>query len=378
MTESGEETRRLLGDGEPSRVGADGNTPLHQAVKNGRFQVAAALLLGGADWTLRNAEGKTALDLEFASLPALHRIRQEYQRLPVAPYDRSSAPCADVESYVSQLERDGILKVSGLVGSEQLAQMQSDFGRLVGRLDLARMLFRKRFSHYDQEEYWHAEHRSYVTNDALACSAGLLSLCCDPVVIETANHYLHKTSHIKRTYAMRYLPSEAIHSNQFGWHHDMEDRQLKLMIILTDVEENDQYMTYIRGSHNVFHSYPQFLKNTLDFDYCRTYLSDIESVKTIGRAGDAFFFDSNGMHRGNRSRGRVRDALFIEFTADKNANNLWGTALSRDRIPASVYATNHPLKALLGATPKWKRTRNQAPRTRPSWADSLEDPSTWL
>ena len=68
----------------------------------------------------------------------------------------------------------------------------------------------------------------------------------------------------------------------------------------------------------------------------------------------------------------------LEFTADKNRNNLRGTARARDQVPTSAYAAGHPLKALLEATPKWKRVRNQARRARPSWAGTLADPSIWL
>jgi hypothetical protein len=296
----------------------------------------------------------------------------------VAPYDGATPPRAEVASHVSHLERDGIFKLSGLVDVAQLAQMQRDFSRRVRHLRLASVFSRKkRFSHYDQEEYWDRKQRAYVTNDALACSPALLALCCNPIVIETANYYLRKPGHIKRTYGMRYLPSEPIRSKQFGWHHDMEDRQLKLMIILTDIGEDDQYMTYVRASHNAYHPYSRFLKNPLDFDYCQTYLDEIDVVRTIGQAGDIFFFDSNGMHCGNRSLGRVRDALFVEFTADRNRNNLWGTTLSRNHIPRSLDADN-PLGDLLGATPKWERRQTDAARKSSSWADSLEDPSRWI
>ncbi len=104
----------------------------------------------------------------------------------------------------------------------------------------------------------------------------------------------------------------------------------------------------------------------------------MDEVNTIGQAGDIFFFDSNGMHRGNRSRGRLRDALFIEFTADRNRNNLWGTALPRNQIPPSLAAADNPLGDLLDAQPKWERRKAGEKRKRPSWADSLEDPSRWI
>jgi len=33
---------------------------------------------------------------------------------------------------------------------------------------------------------------------------------------------------------------------------------------------------------------------------------------------------------------------------------------------------------ILKSVPKWKRVRNETPRTRPSWAESLEDPAIWI
>jgi hypothetical protein len=136
-------------------------------------------------------------------------------------------------------------------------------------------------------------------------------------------------------------------------------------------------MEYVRGSHRAFHPYPRFLKNALDLEYCRGYLDEIDVVKTVGSAGDVFFFDSNGMHRGTRSRGRVRDALFVELTADRNRANLWGTELPRERIRATTGATDL-FEPLLSVEPKWKRARQAPRRNRPSWVDSLEDPAKWL
>ncbi len=253
---SADRARELLeNDTPPNDAGADGNTALHMAVKNGKLQIAAILLQRGADWTLKNAEGRTALDPELVGLETLHRIRQEYQRLAEPPYDGAEPPSDRVASYISSLERDGILKVSGLLDSGQLARLREDFTQRIRKLRLAStFLPAKRYFHYDQEEYWDRKRRSYVTNDALAISPGLLTLCCDPVITETANYYLRKRSHIKRVYGMRYLPSKPIGNKQFGWHHDMEDRQLKLMIILTDLGEDDQYMSYIRD--RITHTIP--------------------------------------------------------------------------------------------------------------------------
>ena len=353
-----------------------GQSSLHEAVLRRQYAEAARLLAHGADWTARNDEGKVPLEIGFADLDTLHRIRQEYQRLPLAV---AGAAASDerIAPALQALARDGILRLEGFLEPERLRRLQDDFDRFVGPLRLARVFGLKRFRHYDEREHWRPAHRAYVTNDAIRHSAALLALCCDPFLLALANGHLGKPAHVKRVMGMRYLPSRPIGSEQFGWHHDMEDRQLKAMILLTDVGEDDQPMSYVRGSHAVFHPYSRFLTNRLEFDYVRTYLGDIEIVNLTGRAGDVFMFDSNGMHRGNRSRGRVRDAFFVEFTADRNMTNVWGSEVPRDRLEPALLHQDHPLGPLLSVTPKWKRLEPQK-RKRPSWAESLERPETWL
>ena len=350
-------------------------SPLHEAVRRGWCAEAAKLLAHGADWKARNVEGQAPLELEFTDLDTLHRIRQEYQRLPLAV---AGAVASDerIGPAVQALERDGMLRVEGFIEPERLRRLQRDFNRFVRRLRVARLFGLKRYGHYDEREHWRPRHRAYVTNDAICHSAALLELCYDPFLLALANGHLRKPAHVKRVLGMRYLPSDALVSEQFGWHHDMEDRQLKAMILLTDVGEDDQPMSYVRGSHNVFHPYSRFLTNRLEFDYVRTYLPEIEIVKLTGRAGDVFLFDSNGMHRGNRSRGRVRDAFFVEFTADRNMTNVWGSEIRRDRLEPAFFHADHPLGPLLSVTPKWKRIEPHK-RKRPSWAESLEHPESW-
>jgi hypothetical protein len=297
--------------------------------------------------------------------------------LPAPPFD---APPADPElrTLLERLRRDGLVRVEGLVSPAELRRLQREWRAFVRRVRLLRLLRRGGFEHYDQADYWHSAHRSYVTNDAFRHAPTLLRLACDAQVLALAGHYLEKPFHVKRAYGMRYLRSEPLTAQQFHWHHDMEDRQLKALLLLSDVGESDQYMTYVLGSHRALHPYPRFLKNRLDFDYCRTYLPQLAVAKTLGRAGDVFFFDSNGMHSGNRSRGAVRDALFVEYTADAHRGSIWGTALAPRAIPAALRTDGGPLAPLLGVEPKWQRARGQPRRKRPTWADSLEDPGTWL
>jgi len=362
---------------DPNQVGEKGNTALHEACKRGYTHLAALLLSKGADYTIRNAAEQTALATDFTDITTIHRIRQEYQRMPVHPYDQESQN-QQVNSYVDQLNRDGLLKISGLLNSAQLSQLKKDFKTFIKRIRIERFFKFKGFTHYNQKEYWRANHRAYVTNDALLYSTELTKFCSNPILIETANHYLKKVAYIKRVYAMRYLRFRPINVNQFSWHHDMEDRQLKVLLLLTDIDEQDQYMNYVKGTHTVFNSYQRFFKNNLDFEYYKNIISDLKISKTTGKAGDLFIFDSNGMHRGIRSNGRVRDAYFIEFTAAKNKKNIWGSESTSDLALAAKKDRTNPLQKLMNTKPKWIRTMGQKPRKHPSWIESLENPQLWI
>lgn len=363
---------------DPNALDADGDTALHRAAARGRVCAAALLLAYGADWRLANRAGQFPLAVGRIDVDVLHRIRQAYHRLAVEPFRNCEPQSAQAAAWVAKLRGDGIARIEDLIASAELRRLQADNRRVIMRMRLDRLLKRNPFQYYDQRRYWRGEHRAYVYNDALVHSDTLVRLCCHPLLVETANHYLGKPAHIKRVYGMHYLPSGHIETHQFGWHHDMEERMLKVMILLTDVGERDQYMSYVAGTHNVLHPYPHFLQNKLDYEYYGLSPHDARVVNTVGRAGDLFLFDSNGMHRGNRSPGRVRDALFIEYTVDGNQNNIWGSELPAERLDTLVTAARHPLAAFRGRTPKWVRVRDQAPRKRPTWAEFLEDPANWI
>ena len=146
------------------------------------------------------------------------------------------------------------------------------------------------------------------------------------------------------------------------------------MLLLTDVEESDQSMSYACETHALRHPYEMFFDNSCPLAYCREALArDPEIFQATGRAGDLFLFDSNGAHRGNRrSDAAVRDAFFVEYTTDPS--DLWGGDLPRD------FLTAHPQTAALFSPMSevekaWERPRI---RTTPTWVENLPYPERWL
>ena len=79
----------------------------------------------------------------------------------------------------------------------------------------------------------------------------------------------------------------------------------KLNSILDDV---GQKMEYLKGSHKLYNtSFNKIFKNDDQL------LDNYEKISLIGKKGTCYFFDGNGLHRGNRNQSYTRDILAITY-----------------------------------------------------------------
>jgi hypothetical protein len=353
---------------------AIGQTALHVAARCSRVEAAALLLARGASHDLVDARGRRPLDPTNVDPETLHRIRQELRRTPRIPDDpRALAFGPAGDPWLAQLRRDGIVRIPGLVPPELLASMQREFEDFVGVLDRERALGRADKASYDEEEHWWPDDRAYVTNNAFKHSSSLTRFFCDPRLTALARSYYGRPAFITRGVAMRYLPLEERHKDMFGWHHDLEDRRLKALVLLTDLPATGQVMRYVKRSHRLRHGYRMFFRNGVDLETCRKALGPLEIFDSTGQAGDVFFFDSNGVHRGNRRPDApVRDTFFIEYGID--TSNIWGGDPPRELVSALATPDNAPFAELLAAERKWERPST---RRHPSWIENLHAIDAW-
>jgi hypothetical protein len=352
-----------------------GQTALHVAARRGRYETAAFLLRCGASHTIADARGHTPLAPPNASLPALHSIRQHYKRAPELEGFAGAAPeSRRVATWLDALRRDGIVRIPDMIPATMLATMQAEFASFVAALDERRARGDADMKSYDEEEHWWPEDRAYVCNNAFKHSRVLTELCCSREILDLADHYFGNRVSITRGVAMRYLPRANRGTDMFGWHHDLEDRRLKAMVLLTELGDCDQVMSYVAGSHKLYHPYEMFFRNTASLEYCRENLGEVEIRQTTGRAGDVFVFDSNGVHRGNRSAdARVRDVFFVEFSND--TSNVWGGDVHEDVFEGVSFPRGNPFDALMSAEKKWVR---RVTRELPSWLENLSSVERWL
>lgn len=356
-------------------TGASGQTALHVAARAGRADIAACLLTHGADYDVADGAGRTALSLEHVDVETLHAIRQHYQRYPHPSVRSGGGDDPNAARYADALDADGIVRLDGAIGPALLAQLRRDFAAFMDDLDRRASAGTADYGHYDQEAYHWPDDRAFITNNAFRYSAALARFCCAKPVADVARRYLGKPAFIQRALAMRYLPCESKHHDMFRYHHDLVDKRLKVMVLLTDVGEADQYMSYVTGSQALFHPYAMFHSNVCPLEYCERHLGRLDVFRTLGAAGDVFLFDSNGAHMGNRRpSGRTRDAFFVEFSAARAPQ--FGGDIPPAVFDAGPPTASHPLYVMAHAPKRWHQ-----PVTRggsPTWIVDLPHPATWV
>lgn len=349
----------------------DGRTALHRAVAAEDIELAACLLAYGADHALRDRNGRGALDPHDVSLEVLHAIRQRYHRFRRS--DAARGGRARAQEWAAELTRRGIVKLPGMVDPAELQVMRREFTCFVRTLGDKIVRGAAHKQSYFEEEHWWPRDRAFITNNAFKYSTQLIRFTARAELLDAARLYLGKPPIVQRALAMRYLAAAATDDNMFRWHHDREDRRFKVMILLTDVGPHDQHMSYVCGSHALFHPYNMFIENHCDLDYCRQHLGTLEISDATGNAGDVFLFDPNGAHRGvRRASGRVRDVYLIEL--DGSASKIW----SGDVDPAVVAALDlpdNPFTRFMAADKLWELPIDERPM---SWIAGLRDPSVWL
>lgn len=98
------------------------------------------------------------------------------------------------------------------------------------------------------------------------------------------------------------------------WHRDIRGRQVKVMLYLTDVGENDSNFAFVPGTHAGHYVRPQHVEESRFTDeWIKS--SGMTPIECYGPAGLAMVFDTNLIHRLRRkSTGVVRDSVTFYYT----------------------------------------------------------------
>ena len=148
------------------------------------------------------------------------------------------------------------------------------------------------------------------------CGRGgvLAELVLDELILAAIENYYERPVYLVGGRAQRLFPTEPYTDKAFQWHHDAKGKYLKAMWLLTDVPLNGQRMSYISGSHRQRRAFTTYQETRLTEPEARRAGPVFECA---GPAGTVILFDTNGIHRGNRNRGPIRDTVLGIYSAGR-------------------------------------------------------------
>lgn len=203
------------------------------------------------------------------------------------------------DELVKTLDRDGIVRLDGLLDTDQLTSMQEAFAARLSRL---------RASHIDG--YERTEIYRHMVEDVLTLGQAFVDLALHPTVVSTMRGYLGESFRLTEAKGWKSLATRrdfhAWHGDAWYDQHATPDipKEVKLAFYLTDVASGE--FQYIRGSHRQQH--PQ---NVSDEWVASLDHAGIERV--TGPAGSAVLFDTSGIHRQSTPILEDRQAVFYAY-----------------------------------------------------------------
>jgi hypothetical protein len=304
-----------------------------------------------------------------------HPLRETLARTPDPFYLLASAPlAAPYDAHLRELQQHGIARLSGEIAPQTLATLQRDFERnFIAPLDAGQGNSATTYQGdiTITEGYIDPATDAYGSNEPFAISRALLEVCLKPALVALINAYLGKRAHITQGVALRIRPHAETGFGSFQWHHDAWGKRINMMIVLTEVAEGDQHMTYVKGSHALRHAYRKYLNSRYSAEELAQHCPQGEVFSCLAKPGDIYIFDSNGLHSGNRSMGRTRDTFILHYTRMRQA--IWAHRVPHEFLAGFSAEELKPLDWMLA------QDRSRRPLAPPnnSWVTGLLRPDQW-
>jgi Phytanoyl-CoA dioxygenase (PhyH) len=201
------------------------------------------------------------------------------------------------------LERDGIVILPDYLPDNTVERLQRTFARMVlGKMGRP---FEALISISGP-----------VDGPRLDAEPDLTELFSDPFLLALAADHLGSSPSLANWRAYRQFRRSPIRYRAWDWHTDQRLHEVKIMVLLSDVNKHGQPMQYAPGSHlaKLTADYQAGTKFSLDDAIT---LGDGRIIQATGRAGTAIVFNPNGLHRGTRSVAEARDVITYTLVPDR-------------------------------------------------------------
>jgi hypothetical protein len=137
----------------------------------------------------------------------------------------------------------------------------------------------------------------------------IMALANHPDVLRMAGDYLGYTPTITIMGLRWSFPRGKTDADVQAFHRDVEPGSMKLLVYLTDVDDDAGPHSYVTGTHR--ERMPLRMQRYSDVDIAKEYG---DSVVITGPAGTGFFIDNRGIHKGTPPSATRRLLLVIQYS----------------------------------------------------------------
>ncbi|HWT31455.1 MAG TPA: phytanoyl-CoA dioxygenase family protein [Croceibacterium sp.] len=212
------------------------------------------------------------------------------------------------DSILRRVDRDGFAVVPGYLTAAQCAQARADF-------DTARLTHSAFVHRREDERLFGMENVSPIARRFID----------DPLWIELADAYSGEANCSLFVMANRVVPRGEPYGSGGGWHRDCFARELKAMVYLTDVREDNGPFQIIRRSHgseailsDIGRAGLRALQNRIDDDQAHRLAAGGRQRTICAHAGTAIVFDTSSVHCGAPIAAGQRYALTNYLCASRH------------------------------------------------------------
>lgn len=239
---------------------------------------------------------------------------------------------------LTELKLQGYTSIEGLLSSEEL----KDIGIKIDKAVSGEM--------HNIDIKWNDQVKYWVIQNALVLDSSLLKSALNTKCLGIIERYFRRMPYLADV-DMRRIPPADMESIELGgysssnWHRDTRGRQLKMMIYLTDVDENDSNFSFLPRSH--ISAFRRKLNHKAS-RFTDDEIADMQSepVEWYGKAGSVMLFDTNLIHRLRRKpTSKVRDSITFYYTPGQNTRLL---KLGESVLPQCISS-----KAEVLQSPRW-------------------------
>lgn len=234
-----------------------------------------------------------------------HDLEYHYRYVYLAPdpllrHAFESGVGATFANLARQLNDVGIVRLPNLFSAPQLKKMQLEFDAL---------MCAKVPDNHDHIQYGGAANEEY-----LVAAPGLSEAISRPIFWALGAHCWGRDPRFSFCRGYRIEPTPPKQYRAFQPHDDGHDKELKVMLLLTDVERDGQCMLYWPKTHKI----DRQIKSSGDTLIHRDVLATLgKPLSCCGPAGSAFIFNTKGIHSGQRNMSMRRDTVVFNITGGK-------------------------------------------------------------